>query len=327
MSEEGQLLSDEERMALAEAVASGDMASDTGLNLRAEVRRHDLTAEDSSLGVNVSSIDMINERFIRLFRLGMLESLRTSTKVNPMSARIVRFGEYLDTVRPPLSVNTIRLNPLRGQSIVVIEPSLIFTALDNFFGGMGRGVADLPAGRLFTPTETRIANVILDIIFSSLKEAWSPLMAIEFEHVGSEINPQFAQIADEDDLVVWTRFESEGEEGGWDLVYPYASLKPLREMLRSRVQTGDGDEASDAQWRLQLKEAAEDAPLEVRVHIGEVEITVDHLKRLKTGETLWFERLDAARVIAQGIPCFDAELGERGGQVAISITQALDPGQ
>ena len=114
MSDEGQLLSDEERAALAEAVASGDMASDTGLNLRAEVRRHDLTAEDSSLGVNVSSIDMINERFIRLFRLGMLESLRTSTKVNPMSARILR-GEYLETVKPPLSVNTVRVNPLRGS--------------------------------------------------------------------------------------------------------------------------------------------------------------------------------------------------------------------
>lgn len=68
-------------------------------------------------------------------------------------------------------------------------------------------------------------------------------------------------------------------------------------------------------------------PLEVRVHIGELEITVDHLKRLKTGETLWFERFDYARVIAEGIPCFDAELGERGGQVAISISQALEPGQ
>ena len=72
---------------------------------------------------------------------------------------------------------------------------------------------------------------------------------------------------------------------------PLRFLKPLRELLRSRVQTGDGDEASDAQWRSELKDAAEDAPLELRVHIGELEITVDHLKRLKTGETLWFERL------------------------------------
>jgi len=56
--------------------------------------------------------------------------------------------------------------------------------------------------------------------------------------VSSEINPQFAQIADENDLVILTRFEAEGNmdsQGFIDLVYPYASLKPIRELLRSRV--------------------------------------------------------------------------------------------
>ena len=65
------------------------------------------------------------------------------------------------------------------------------------------------------PSASHYLKIILDIIFASLKEAWSPLLGIDFEHMSSEINPQFAQIADEDDLVVWTRFESEGEEGGW----------------------------------------------------------------------------------------------------------------
>ena len=73
--------------------------------------------------------------------------------------------------------------------------------------------------------------------------------------MGSEINPQFAQIADENDLVVVSRFMSElseGSSGSIDLIYPYGSLKPLRELLRGRVQTGDGNDMSDKVWSSDL---------------------------------------------------------------------------
>ena len=77
MSDTQPLLSPEELSALSAAVDDGTLSVDTGYNLDAQVRKHDLTTEDSSLGINVASLDMINERFIRLFRLGMLEVLRT----------------------------------------------------------------------------------------------------------------------------------------------------------------------------------------------------------------------------------------------------------
>ena len=232
------LLSPEELSALAEGVNDGTIPVDTGYNTAARVRKHDLASEDSSLGVNVASVDMINERFVRLFRLGLLEMLRSSPRVTPTRVKIMRFGEYLQDLKAPLSVNVVRMNPLRGYSMVVIDPVVVFSSLDSFFGGFGVGVGQLPAGRLFTPTETRIINMILDVFFRSLKEAWSPLMDIDFELVSSEINPQFAQIADENDLVILTRFESESgpkAHGFVDLVYPYSSLKPVRDLLRSRV--------------------------------------------------------------------------------------------
>ena len=74
------LLSDEELAALSEGVRDGSIETDTGFNTKVRVRKHDLASEDSSLGVNVSSIDMINERFIRMFRMGLLEVLRTSPR-------------------------------------------------------------------------------------------------------------------------------------------------------------------------------------------------------------------------------------------------------
>ncbi len=334
MSEEealtANLLSPEELEALSEGVKDGSVPVDTGYNTEARVTRHDLANEDSTLGVNVSSLDMINERFIRLFRLGLVEVLRTSLKMNATRAEIIQFGTYLQGLKPPLSVNVLRMHPLRGFSMIIIEPTVIFSALDNFFGGFGKGVGDLPSGRLFTPTENRIINMILDLAFKSLREAWSPLMELDFEHSSSEINPQFAQIAAESDLVIHTRFESDSpgqdSSGGYiDLVYPYASLKPIRDLLRSRMTGGDGDEESDKQWRDQLASAVGDSQLDLDVTLGELETTYQQFSEIQEGDLLYFKKPDFARVSINDVPVYDAEVGNRGPQTAMRIHEILRP--
>ena len=317
------LLSDEELAALSEGVRDGSIETDTGFNTKVRVRKHDLASEDSSLGVNVSSIDMINERFIRMFRMGLLEVLRTSPRVNPTRVRIMKYSEYLQDLKPPLAVNMIRMGPLRGNSVIIIDPNVVFSSLDSFFGGFGKGVADLPPGRLFTPTETRIIKIILEVFFRSLTEAWAPLMPIECEHISSEINPHFAQIADENDLVVLSRFEADatasGGRGFIDLVYPYATLKPVRELLSSRVSSGEGNEESDRKWRSDLAAAVGDAKLELQVTTGDVKNTLHHLNNLQEGDLLFFKKDDTALMTANGVPAFHVNVGTRGSQVAVQI--------
>ena len=317
------LLSEDELAALSEGVRDGSIETDTGFNTSVRVRKHDLASEDSSLGVNVSSVDMINERFIRLFRLGLLEVLRTSPRVNPTRVQILKFGDYLKGLRPPLSVNIVRMHPLRGNSVIIIDPNVVFSSLDSFFGGFGKGVGELPAGRLFTPTESRIIKIILEVFFRSLTEAWGPLMPLECEHVSSEINPQFAQIADENDLVVLSRFESDatatGGKGFIDLVYPYVALKPIRELLSSRMLSGEGNEESDKKWRKALSEAVGDAKLELQVSLGEIQTTLHHLNHLQEGDLLFFKKDDTALITANGVPAFHVNVGTRGSQVAVQI--------
>ncbi|MFM1764623.1 MAG: flagellar motor switch protein FliM [Limnohabitans sp.] len=323
------LLTPDELSALAEGVMDGSIPVDTGFNTAARVKKHDLASEDSSLGVNITSIDMINERFIRTFRLGLVEMLRTSPKVNPNQVEIVRFGDYLKSLKAPLSVNVVRMNPLRGNSIVVIDPTVVFSSLDSFFGGFGKGVGNLPPGRLFTPTESRIINMILEVFFKSLKDAWSAVLPVDFELVSSEINPQFAQIADENDLVILTRFEAEGNmdaQGFIDLVYPYASLKPIRELLRSRVQSGDGNDESDKQWREELEEAVDSASLEARVLLGSIESSFGEIETMKEGDVLFFKKPDLARLLVNGLPAFDVQVGTIGAQTAVQIERACIPG-
>jgi len=327
MFDNSPLLSADELAALSAAVDDGSLEVDSGYNTDANVRKHDLAAEDSSLGINVVSLDMINERFIRLFRLGMLEVLRTSPRINPTRAQIARFGDYIKELRAPLSVNIIRMSPLRGYAMAVIEPTVVFSSLDSFFGGFGRGVGQLPPGRLFTHTETRIIKIILQVFFRSFKEAWAPITPVEFEHVSSEINPQFAQIADENDLVVVSRFEAEASQGAGfvDMVIPYVALKPVRDLLRSRVQTGDGDEESDKLWRHELAEATRDAELELLVLLGKLQLSLHELQTMQPGDVLHFKKPDHARALIRDIPVFDVEIGALGSQVAVKIIDSVGP--
>ena len=329
MSESGNLLSNEELDALTKGVRNGSIPIDTGYNAAASIRKHDLTNEDSSLGVNVSSLDMINERFIRLFRLGLLEVLRTSPRINPTRVQLLKFGEYIKDLRPPLSVNVIRMNPLRGSALVLIDSNVIFTSLDNFFGGFGRSIGQLAPGRLFTPTETRVINIILDIFFKSLKEAWSPLLALDFEQVSSEINPHFAQIADENDLVIVNHFDAEcGDNKGFlDVVYPYSSLKPIRDLLRNRVQAVDGDKESEKRWQAELASAVGDSELELQVIIGQLKSTLSNLDTMREGDVLFFKKHEYARVMVNDVPAFDARVGTSGPNVAIKIETILDTEQ
>jgi flagellar motor switch protein FliM len=258
----------------------------------------------------------------------MLEVLRTSPRMNPTRTQIVRFGDYLKDLKAPLSVNIVRMSPLRGYAMVVIEPTVVFSSLDSFFGGFGRGVGQLPPGRLFTPTETRIIKIILQVFFRSFKEAWSPLTPVDFEHISSEINPQFAQIVDENDLVILSRFESEATSQGSgyvDMVIPYVALKPVRDLLRSRVQTGDGNEDSDKIWRAQLSDAVHDAELEIQIQLGKLSVSLQQLQTMQAGDILPFKKADHARALIQDMPVYDVEVGAMGGQVAIKVVHAISP--
>ena len=128
------LLTPDELSALAEGVMDGSIPVDTGFNTTARVKKHDLASEDSSLGVNITSIDMINERFIRTFRLGLVEMLRTSPKVNPNQVEIVRFGDYLKSLKAPLSVNDLKKT---SRIMLMMRDSV--------------GVNKRPGGKLPTP--------------------------------------------------------------------------------------------------------------------------------------------------------------------------------
>jgi len=104
-------------------------------------------------------------------------------------------------------------------------------------------------------------------------------------------------------------------------------LKPLRELLRNRVQTGDGNEESDKAWREDMAIAVGDAHLDVRVLMGHLKTTLSHLQNMKEGDMLYFKKPELAQFIAQGVPSFGVSVGTRGSQVAVRVEKQIIPGQ
>ena len=331
MAEDSSRLSEEELNALTfDEGFEEDSGSllDPEAALGSAVRPHNLVTEDTTIGINLAAVDMITERFTRHLRLGLMEVLRTSPRITADRVKTLPFSEYLKDLKAPLSVNTVRLSGLRGTSMVVIDPNVVFASLDNFFGGFGRGSDGLPPGRMFTPTETRIINIMLEVIFASIHEAWSPIMEINCEHIGSEINPAFVQIVDENDLVIVCHLEVElsgKERGAVDIVYPFATLKPIRDILRGRVQDSEDPSVDHDVWARELAGAASDAELEHRVILGEIDLTLGDFNNMQPGDILDLKKYDTARVLVDDIPLFDADVGTANGYVAARLLKAVEP--
>ena len=132
MADTKNLLSPEELDALASGIEDGSIQADTGINGDLEVVKHDLTSEDSSLGMNLGALNIINERFVRHLKTGILDVLRAEAKVSADKVEVMPYREYIASLQSPTALNIVSLNPLRGNSLAVIEPSIIFAVLDNW---------------------------------------------------------------------------------------------------------------------------------------------------------------------------------------------------
>jgi flagellar motor switch protein FliM len=128
--------------------------------------------------------------------------------------------------------------------------------------------------------------------------------------------------------VVLSRFESDSTNQGSgfiDMVIPYVALKPVRDVLRSRVQTGDGNEESDKVWYSQLDDAVRDAELEIQILLGKMSMSMHQLQTMQPGDVLPFKKSESARAMIEDMPVFDVEVGALGSQVAVKIVQPISP--
>jgi flagellar motor switch protein FliM len=157
-----------------------------------------------------------------------------------------------------------------------------------------------------------------------MKEAWAPVMPIEFEYLGSEVNPQFANIVSPAEVVVVSSIHIELEGGGGDLhvTLPYSMIEPIRELLDAGIQ-GDRSEDSDDRWRTALQAEILDAEVEMHSTLVEKTLSLDDVLRLKTGDVIPIEMPETITVVVDDVPVFRGKVGISRGSYAVQILEKI----
>jgi flagellar motor switch protein FliM len=286
-----------------------------------EVRSYDFNNQMRIVRGRMPTLEMINERFARLFRVSLYNLLRRSPEISVQAVQVKKFSEYVHTLHVPTSLNLVKINPLRGTALTVLDPKFVFAVVDNFFGGTGRHAKI--EGREFTATEQRIIHMLLRSIFADLREAWSHVATIEVEFLNSEINPHFANIVSPSEIVVITAFHIELDGGGGELhvTMPYAMIEPLREILDAGVASDRVEK--DERWMICLREEMEDAEVQLTTRLGYSSISLATLLNLKPGDVLPCDFNGKVTVMAEDVPLFRGSFGLSHGLQAVKVEERM----
>lgn len=321
MSAGAEVLAQEEIDALLKGVDNSAVQVEAGASVPGEVRPYDLASQVRGVRGRVAALDLINERLARLLRTGLYNMVRRNPEISVATLQVLKYGEYLQTLHVPASLNIVKLAPLRGNALFVLDARLVFTLVDNFFGGTGRNAKI--EGRDFTSTESRIVQMVLRQVFADFREAWAPLRALEVEPQGAETNPQFALIVGPADTVIVSSFRIELDGGGGELhvVMPNAMIEQVKELQGSAVpvERGSGDERFTQALREELKEVS----IEVVPFLGQAVLTVGQLLNLKPGDVIPCDFDGHATLLADGLPLLRGTLGASRGQQAIKVVGQL----
>lgn len=283
---------------------------------------YDFSSQDRIVRGRMPTLEMVNERFARHLRISLFNLMRRTTEVSINGVQMLKFGEYIHTLFVPTSLNMVRFRPLKGTALITLEARLVFILVDNFFGGDGRYPAKIE-GREFTPTERRIIQLLLKIVFEDYMEAWAPVMDVEFEYLDSEVNPSMANIVSPTEVIVVCSFHIELDGGGGDfhIALPYSMLEPIRELLDAGVQSDKED--TDQRWSAALKDEIMDVEIELEVGLGEIELTLRKIMEMQAGDIIPFEMPDELVVKAEELPSFRGKLGQVNDNYGLEVTSII----
>ena len=311
-------LSQEEVDALLRGV-SGESDEPVADEVSAEgVRPYNLATQERIVRGRMPTMELINERFARYFRIGLFNYLHRNVELSVGPIKVQKYAEFVRNLVVPTNLNLITAKPMRGTGLVVLEPNLVFLVVDNMFGGDGRFHTRVE-GRDFTPTEQRIIQALLEVVFTEYSKAWAPVFKLDFEYIRSEMNSQFANIATPSEVVITTSFSLElgGTQAEMHICFPYSMLEPIRELLYSTMQSDHL--TSDRRWIKLLSRQLQTAEVDLRCNLGSARVTLRDIVDMRVGDVIPLHVPELLQTDVDGVPVFDCRQGTRNGHYAVRV--------
>ena len=323
----GSVLSQEEVDALLQGVASDDVAGEKDDEEEydpEEIVSFDLTAQDRIIRGRMPTLEIIHDRFVRLFRLTLSNALRRVVDINVRSTELIKFGEFIKTLPVPTSMNLFRMTPLRGNAMMVFESRLVFTLVEMFFGG-GGDAETKTEGRDFTEIESRMIKRVIISGLEDLQTSWRPVFPAQVNYVRSEVNPQFVSIVPHSEIVVVVTFDIEIGRAPMSIIVcvPYSMIEPIRTRLNAGFQSEQDEK--DNTWSNRFKENLQKVDVELIAKLGEMNISVRDFLNLQKNDVLYLEHETKSPISIEvnGVKKFTGFQGAYKGHKAINIDELI----
>jgi flagellar motor switch protein FliM len=307
---------------LAGVTGEDDDASDAGAAEAGGVRTYDLSSQERIVRGRMPTLEIVNERFARNFRIGVFNFMRRNPDISVGPVKVQKFSAFLRNVVVPTNINIMHVRPLRGSGLLICDPTLVFSVIDNLFGGAGHNNVRVE-GREFSATEQRIILRLVEVIAAEYAKSWATIYPIELEYARSEMHTQFANIATPSEIVVTTTFDVEfGDVGGaMHICIPYSTFEPIREILYSPLQGDQG--GPDRRWVTLMTQQIKSATVELAAELAHSEATVRELMHLKVGDFIELDRGPTLTAKVDGVPVFECDYGTLGPHYGLRVREFL----
>ena len=286
------------------------------------VRSYNLGTQERIVRGRMPMLELVNERFARYLRIGLFNYMHRSAEVSLGPIRVQKYSEFIRNQVVPTNLNLVTAKPLRGTSLFVFDPNLVFLVVDNMFGGDGRFHTRVE-GRDFTATEQRIIQGLLRVVFTEYARSWRPVYEFSFEYVRSEMNSQFANIATPSEIVISTTFSIEfgGTAADMHICFPYLMLEPIRDLLYSSMQ--NDQLSTDQRWIVMLRRQLKDVDVEIVAQLGTASVTLRDVLALKVGDVIPIDIPEKIIGSVDDIPLMECQYGQQGGHFALKIERFI----
>lgn len=279
-------------------------------------------AEEKVNTGRLPAIDIINDRFTTNLRFGLFNYVRRGINVSVDPAHMIKYRDFIGNLSVPNNINVMRAHPLEGLMLIVIDPTLIMTTIDNLFGGGGKKAARIE-GREFSMLERKVIDAILKIIQETYAQAWSAYYPLSFEFLRSEVNTQYVNVAAMGEPVIVSEFGVRiGNEGGTiHVCIPFATLTPIRDVIYT--YRNPENEHAYKRWHSQFREEFESVEVELSVPLTSVDVDLSQLMQLKKGDVIPVDIPDSLNLEVENLPMFSCRFGRKQENYAVRVEDAI----
>lgn len=266
-------------------------------------------------------LEIVFDRLIRLMATSLRNFTQDNVEVSLDSIESMRFGEYIDSLTLPTLLNVFKAEEWDNYGLMSLDSSLIYSMVDVLLGGRRGTAAMRIEGRPYTTIELNIVKEIIQLILSDLSTAFDPITSVGFIFDRLETNPRFATITRMSNAVIVAhlRVDMEDRGGRIDLMIPYATLEPVRELL---LQMFMGERfGRDSIWENHLMSQLWETDIEIKAVLKETEAKLSDISAWQKGSFLPLESLpeDPVNIFCGDVPLFKGAMGRKEDHVVIRI--------